>query len=857
MLTPVEWWRNELRATAGITLLEVAWANWSLRFTPRALEHEGPQRMAAFLGALLDRADTWVLLDSDTGIADRTIRKAGLAADDPLLAPHRWFLEHRTELPSGPDTRPSHRPEGHWRTGAAAAAAVDFIRDGLAECDAIARQARVHGRQRLVITQMNLFRCRVHVGGPGVWTVFGNAAPKEPPPPAELYLDLRFRTHLDGYWLHATLATSTQRVASAAHTPHPGDGGRGMLPLDEAGERARTFQRVLAPAFRRAVKEGFPLRRTAVFAHDYRPPRLVVASGSALGSGPELDAASPPDGLSGLAGMAMGVPDTRSLGVAQGVLDGSVRAYRRFRTNSDDSEIPSYLLIPEAAPSAAQEDAIRAVSLRLINIETEAATQLYDVATDVEMVSHLVRTYQDVTMRAGQYWDRLALHLPVATGPFSRTQPGVWSTKDLYQRIQFVQQVLIQGVADIQQLRTAADGHVRRVELVAASLRDEFDKVLSERAVDSTCTIRDAICDTGYVERTRREARRVAEEATRATEIYTALLEAVSSAFDERRARETDQFQAVAFAFALVVGLLGLVNEGFGLWLGNWIQSPWVGFATFLMVLGTVLGVITLSGFGLLRNVGQLATTDQFEDKYRGLPGREDSGLRAYLDMSRTERLNSIERKQRERERAVWDPAEFDRVHLAHHQEWDQVDEDLVGRFTTLIDDPYRPDPVSAQDSSSPDALGPRIERWAIAALLASERPRSLWMYGLPRLAFCYLVLPLPGRETAAAHVPLISHSDLELVLRNQCSCEAEHVERIVAWGARQTERLVDGELTAAEFAAQLGRLGVRSGMSPTQRDRMLAEMLAPRDTDPAPDDSGATTDDTGTGTGRALEAKP
>jgi hypothetical protein len=827
MQTPVEWWRNEVRATAGITLLEVAWANWGLLYTPRAPDQEGPARMAEFLGALLERADTWVLVDSDTGIADRTIRASGLTGEHPLLAPRRWFADHLPELPAGPDTRPSHRPEGRWRTGAAGREAIGFIRDGLAKCDGIARQALVHDRQRLVIAQMNLFRCRVYVSGEGVWTVFGNPPPNAPTQAAELYLDLRFRTHLDGYWLHATLATSTQRVASPAHTPHPGDGGRGMLPLDEAGERARTFQRVLAPAFRRAMRGGFPARRTSVFGHDYRPPRLVVASGSALGSGPELDATDPPESLTGLARLAMGVPDTRGLGVAQGVLDGSVRAYRRFRTNSDDSEIPSYLLIPEAAPSAEQEDAIRAVSLRLINIETEAATQLYDVATDVEMVSHLVRTYQDVTTRAGQYWDRLALHLPVATGPFRRARPGLWSTRDLYQRIQFVQQVLIQGVADIQQLRTAADGHVRRVEVVATGLRDDFDKVLSERAVESACTIRDAICDTGYVERTRREARRVAEEATRAGEIYTALLEAVSSAFDERRARETDQFQSLAIAFAAVVGLLGLVNEGFNLWLTNWIKSPLAGFVTFLVVLVTVLGVVALTGFVLLRNVGQLAATEQFEDKYRGGPG--GPGLRAYLDVSRTERLNSVMRKQRERERAVWDPAEFDALQADHHREWDTIDEDLVGQFTALLADPYRLDRVRAQDSSSPDALGPRIERWALAALLASERPRSLWMYGLPRLAFCYQFLPRPGQETAAPHVPLISRSDLELILRNQCACEAEHVEQILAWGSWQTTLVRGGELTTGAFAALLTRLGVRTGMSPVERDRMLAEMRQPR----------------------------
>lgn len=810
---------------AGITLLEVAWSDWTLLYTPREPALEGPHRMAAFLAGLLDRADTWVLLDSDTGIADNTVRKAALPTGDPLLAPRRWFDEHHGDLPTGlgPDTRESHRPEGRWRTGAAATAVIDFIRDGLAECDQVAGQARVHGRQRLVIAQMNLFRCRVYLGGPGLWTAFGEPLPGRPglpaggAPPTEAYLDLRFRTHLDGYWLHATLAASTQRVTSPAHTPYPDGAGRRRSPLDEAAEHARLLQRVLTPAFRRSMRTAFPPRRTSVFGHDYRPPRLLVAEGDALGSGPELPRADPPAGLNRMAQLSMGVPDTRSLSIAEGVLNGSVRVYRRFRTNSDDSEIPSYLLVPADVPGPAQEDVIRAVSLRLVNIETQAAAQLYDVATDVEMVSHLVRTYQDVTRRAGQYWDRLALHLPLATGPFRRARPGTWSARKLYQRIQFVQQVLIQGVADIQQLRAAAETHVRRVELEAARLRDEFDMLLTERAVDSACTIRDAICDTGYVERTRREARRVAEEAARAAEIYTALLEAVSSAFDERRARETDQFQSVAIAFATVVSLFGLVNEGFGLWLGNWIQGEVSGFVAFAVILLGVFGVIGLTGYRLLRNVGQLFTTDQFTRKY--------PDLRAFLDVSRTERLDGIERKQRDRERAVWDPGEFDALRADHLRHWDELDAELVDQFSALIDAPYKLDPVSARDSSSPEALGPRIERWAISALLASERPRSLWTYGLPRLALCYQVLPLPGREVAARHVPMISRSDLELVLRQECGCEAEHVERIVAWGDRQTAALDRGELTAREFTALLDRLGVRTGMSPTLRDRMLELM--------------------------------
>jgi hypothetical protein len=813
---------DEVRETAGITLLEVAWSDWTLLYTPRVPEQEGPHRMAAFLTGLLDRADTWVLLDADTAIADNTVRKTGLPAGDPLLAPRRWFAEQHRDLPTdlGPDTHPSHRPEGRWRTGTAAGTVIDFIRDGLAECDQVARQAQVHGRQRLVIAQMNLFRCRVYLGGPGLWTAFGEPWPgllKDTPPAAEAYLDLRFRTHLDGYWLHATLAASTQRVTSPAHTPYPDGEGRRLLPLEEAARHAQLLQRVLTPTFRRAMRAGFPPRRTSVFGHDYRPPRLLVADGGALGSGPDLDRNHPPASLPTLAGMAMGVPDTRSLGVAEGVLSGSVRAYRRFRTNSDDSEIPSYLLVPADGPGQVQEDVVRAVSLRLVNIETQAAAQLYDVATDVEMVSHLVRTYQEVTRQAGQYWDRLALHLPVATGPFSRTRPGTWTTRDLYQRIQFVQQVLIQGVADIQQLRPAAETHVRRVELEAARLRDEFDMLLTERAVDSVCTIRDAICDTGYVERTRREARRVAEEANRAAEIYTALLDAVSSSFDERRARETDQFQSVAIVFAVVVALFGFAGEAFGLWLENWIKSAIIGFVAALVTGVIVVGLIILAGWRLLRNVGALATTDQFSEKY--------PDLRAFLDVSRTERLDGIERKQRDRERAVWDADEFDALQEEHHRHWDKVDRELVGGFSALLDSPYTLDPVTAKDSSSPETLGPRIERWAISALLASERPRSLWRYGLPRLALCYQVLPLPGRESGAPHVPLISRSDLELVLRHECACEAEHVERIVEWGARQTVALRGGELSARQFAARLARLRVRAGMSPTQRDRMLAQM--------------------------------
>lgn len=863
---------NEPRQASGLTMIDVAWSDWGPVYTPRTAEQRSPARLASFLTPLVAVPGSWILVEPDTVTADRTIRGSGLAADDALLAPRRWFDAARRTLPVGPDTRPSHRDDGdRWRTGRDAVAAVTFVTDGLGRCEDISRSAAVHDRQRLVIAQMNLFRCRVYVGGEQVWSLFG-ATPPDPRVPVHVHLDLRFRTHLSSYWLHATLSASTLPPASRAHSPLAGDAPvADQLAPAELKRSSDAFAGVLGPRFHDAVEAAFLPRRTSVFGDEYRPPQMWVAHSATLGGGPDLSPDAPSTELCRLTERALRTADPRSLTVAQGVLDGRVRAFRRFLPAG---KVPCYLLVPDVGSRATQEDAVRRVSLRLTNLETEAASELYDIATDVEMLEHLVETYEDVADRAGAFWDQLALHLPVAsTGRRfrrPRSSAPTWTTRDLYQRIQLLQQVLVQGVADVQQLRTRAEYHGRRVEEWADKLRDVFDRTLTEHVSTPTESIRDALCSTGYVARTRRAAGRTTASATRISETYAALLSAVSSAFDERRVRETDQFQPLAVVITVAVVAMAFAAEGLGLAIERSIGTAWPAWALFVGVLIVAVGGIARPLYRAFGSIGQLDISADF--------AREYAQLRAYLDRTRTDRLRQVYEHQAEQERAISTSQEFDDLHLEHATQWQGTDTDLVGGLVTVLsgtyghaptvpkDDPDRgwravfnglvrrftghpsvqrgpatpvdvapsaPDPPVADPSptdTSPADLGGEIERWAFFALLASERPRLFWEFGLPRLTFCYAFYPILPGATGKDGLLLVSRSDFELVLRNQCSGAAEHVEQVITWGRVQTLRATRDGMTAMEFVALLGLICPTSGMSPDERDCMLVRMAQDRE---------------------------
>ncbi|MGH8884071.1 MAG: hypothetical protein ACRDYX_02625 [Egibacteraceae bacterium] len=729
-------------------------------------------------------------------------------SEDPILAPYRWFKERRY----------ADQPE--WHSGAGAQQVVERITNGLEQCGLVATRAWMQGQEELLAAQMNLFACRIYLDPQRAAKLARGPAPGPSMVPASACIDLRFREHLDRYWLYATLSVWTYKPSSVKHAP--------ALPTHETGEGPwkvtelddwRVYAETLRKGFKARVLEHFPPAETKILDREHRPPRFWFAQGDGLPATPE--AADPiSNDVKALARLVLKTPDVRGAGVAAGVIGDQMLVLRRFVPDAG-GELPCYLVIPFRGSAVAQEDEARWLVGTLTDLEASAAAQLFEVATDLDLYAGHLRAYEAVVHQAKVLWDQLALYLPVARG--SR----------IHKLIELVHQTLLQGIADLDQVAIQASEAARKVERAASDLKDEFDRTFTERPLPDERSIRyrqsvrSSLTQAGYFDKAARQAERVRKDAEQVQRTYDTLLKGITCAFDERRVRRIDVLQRVGIVFAILVVVFGFVPEAlnavFTIW-GGHEQSPdrlvaLAGGALAAMVLFFVAGTWVYLWKQRLSTLGSR--------RFR----RRHKQLRKFLASCATDRLTRLRDAGWKRvQAALDDPADETRKWENIIKEWEGFDRALARQCAELLDKLARDKRAQPPTDKPPRPkdLSRRVERWALKALLVTERPRQFWRFPLLRLTFLYRFYPMMRGELRSSSIPaadegVASDVDFNRAVSTQCRADHAEIDQIERWAKRQLEQ----RRSAADFVEALDEVGLRAGMTRKDFEAMLKRMRA------------------------------
>ncbi|OLT14479.1 hypothetical protein BJF78_19230 [Pseudonocardia sp. CNS-139] len=253
-------------------------------------------------------------------------------------------------------------------------------------------------------------------------------------------------------------------------------------------------------------------------------------------------------------GPLLGVADPRAVGVSRAVVGDEVLVLRRFAPAGTE-DVPRYLLLPgrPAGPGgfAAQEDRLRETVTTLADLEARAATELWNIQSDLEIWENQLTVYDYVVARGNALWDGLAGHLLQHRGRELDT---------VHRSIELVHQTMLQGVADADGVATLVDRQQSRIPEAVNGLTAAYTQRLAERAVPGGPGLCEALTTGGPIAEVRERATVIGNTAARVAKNYRDLVQGISDAFDERRVRETDALQRATFGVGLVVGFVGLVT---------------------------------------------------------------------------------------------------------------------------------------------------------------------------------------------------------------------------------------------------------------------------------------------------------
>lgn len=719
-----------------------------------------------------------------------------IGINNPIFAPYRWHLQQIQQQGK------SHT----WRNGEGARQVVERVAEGVEQCGLISTRAWMEHRQALLAAQMNLFACRIYLTPEQAVGLAGTPGPSVP---AHVCVDFCFQQHLGRYWFYATLSVWTRKPASMAHAPERS--------TKELGERNWALSEIrdyyvgtLRAGFKRRVREHFRTAEMEILGREHQPPQFWLAEDAELSA----ESGTPDDitRFNPLAGALLSAPDTRNTGVAAGVIRERMLVLRRFVPDVG-GELPCFLIIPFNGEAAGREGDAWELTRRLTSLEASAAAQLFDVVTGLDLWRTHLRVYEAVADQGRQLWDQLAMYLPVTKGR---------ALNRVRRRIELVHQILLQGIADLDQVAILAGLESRKVERSANALKDQFDRTLTERALEGYQSIRSSLTKMGYFERAGREADRVIKDAAKTERTYKALLEGITLAFDERRAREIDVLQRVGLTLAVAIGAFAFAAEPLGAAFAGWEPATVIAISGFA---GAVLTLIVVVLFLRMRRLSTLVTR-RFRRRYRK--------LREFLADCATERLTRLRDAGWRRVWVTLDhpPSEERRVWAEVFAEWDQLDHKLARQCAELLDS-------LAKDETSPPIwsrppqladLARQVDRWALKAMLVSERPREFWQFTLPRLTFFYRFYPMMGRELLssfndATDADVVSDADFRFTVSTRCNGRRRRIGHITRWAHFQVEQSMLARRPALHFVEALEEVGLKADMTRTDFDLMLEAM--------------------------------
>lgn len=165
--------------------------------------------------------------------------------------------------------------------------------------------------------------------------------------------------------------------------------------------------------------------------------------------------------------------------------------------------------------------------------------------------------------------------------------------------------------------------------------------------------------------------------------------------------------------------------------------------------------------------------------------------------------------------------------------EWNQLDRRLALQCSELLD-ALAKDEASPPIWSSPPQwsdLAGQVDRWALKAMLVSERPREFWQFALPRLTFLYRFYPMMGSElrssfSEAAGADVVSDADFRFTVSTQCSGRRRHIGQITRWARYQIGQPGSSpQSSALDFVEALDGVGLKAGMTRKDFGLMLEAM--------------------------------
>lgn len=832
-----------------LAMTDVTWAHWGI--TPTASEEQrSSSRHESLLTILLGgsppslsgaskpgspmaQPGAWISLDpQESELRDRTDSLRDRVSSDPLLLrPRKWFEDKKKYFE---DEKKNNNKDvvtfGTFVDTNHADKAVRFIVDGLKQCELTANRAELRRTPGLLAAQMNLFACSVYLTPERAAGLIHGPLGEDLAAPGHAKIDLRFREHLGRYWLYATFSVWTHQPSIPLYSLAPSKSVEDCADASPLVDRLEALRDRYAGALRHGFQDHvhafFPTAQMTILDRNYQPPRFWMARSCDLTTTSAVSENGHAVGQHELLNKLLCAPHPDTTGLGAGDIDGRARVFRRFISSPRWAhDRPVYLVLPVASAAIDQEDDLQLMIQTLSDLEADAATRLFDIVTDIDMYRSQLNLYEKIAAQGLALWDQVALFLPVGRG--SRLS-------DAHRLIELIHQVVLQGIADLEEEAANAQHTIERIEAVADDLIDQFDRKFTERPVPGRVTIRDSLVKAGYFDKARRAAQSVYEQSGQVRATYKALLDSMTYAFDERRARETDVLQWVALLFAIVLGLVSSWNEFLANYIDDWSVGPWVGSGAAVIIL-TIVTVL------VMRSRRSRLTTREFDKNFKKL-----RNLLAAYSSDRLARLRAEDERDA-LDALAKDKAEFDKAESEGRREiettaqdqalheaaenWHLLDQKLARETAALLDvlpapPPRGPDWMQSLPNADLKELHTRVEVWALRALLVTERPRQFCRSALPLLTFLYRFFPITSEKPSqepdwSAAEGQVSDYDFRLTVVNHCGCEPENVPALMRWGHRKVSGLSD----ASQFVEKLRKVGL-SGHMTNERFRVMTDNM-------------------------------
>ncbi|MGH8932781.1 MAG: hypothetical protein ACRDZO_19715 [Egibacteraceae bacterium] len=294
--------------------------------------------------------------------------------------------------------------------------------------------------------------------------------------------------------------------------------------------------------------------------------------------------------------------------------------------------------------------------------------------------------------------------------------------------------------------------------------------------------------------------------------------------------------QYAGFLFAIFLVLAIPIAEALNVVFASWAPrsssalsslQPFFGIPRARIVdfigLGGIIGLF-ISGIWLFLLVSRLSTlgTRRFRRRHRQ--------LRVFLASCATDRLARLRGDSWETARkALGKGGDAKQTWDKYFEEWNTRDLHLARACAKRVDKfagIKAPQPIWRNRPSGVRELSKKVERWALTALLVSERPRQFRLFALPRLAFLYrLYSPmmdmLRSQFSTAIEASIVSTSDFDFTIDNQVGGDHQQKSKIEEWARHQIGQCA----SAAHLVEELESMGLKAAMTREDFEKMLAMM--------------------------------